>query len=243
MQQRLTILAALLLAAAPAAAQDFPAIGGQYIDFGASMASVGQMNNVLGATVRSRGGERRATVRPPAPKAASGTRYQPSPAISVRVRARFADFVARADPANAARLRQVIQQNDLLGLWERHVATDGLRRGDVADAMTAYWVQNWQIANKVPFTSRAQVQAVRSQIAGALGTSPGFVRMDDAARQELAETYMLNFIAQGSAFSDAMGRKDAAHAARLSDAAAARFQTDVKLDLRRLRLTPTGFAD
>lgn len=243
MQHGLAILAALLLAAAPAAAQDFPAIGSQYIDFGASMASVGQMNNVLGATVRGRDGERRATVRPPAPTAATATRYKPSSAISVRVRGRFADFVAKADPANAARLRQVIQQRDLLGLWERHVATDGLRRGDVADAMTAYWIQNWQIANKVPFTSRAQVQAVRGQIAGALGTSPGFARMDDAARQELAETYMLNFVAQGSAFSDATARGDTALVTRLSDAAATRFQTDVKLDLRRLRLTPAGFAN
>jgi hypothetical protein len=242
MQHGLTLLAALFLATTPAAAQDFPAIGGQYIDFGASMAAVGQMNNVLGATVRSRGGERRDTARPPAPTPANGTRYKPSPAISERVRGRFADFVARADPANAARLRQLIRQSDLLALWERHVATDGLRRGDVADAMAAYWVQNWQIANKVPFTSRMQVQAVRSQIAVALGASPGFARMDDAARQELAETYMLNFIAQGSAFSDAMARKDGALATRLSDAAAARFQTDVKLDLRRLRLTPAGFA-
>lgn len=243
MQHGLAILAALLLATAPAAAQDFPAIGSQYIDFGASMASVGQMNNVLGATVRRRGDDRRVTAKPPVPTAVIDTRYTPSPAISVRVRGRFADFVAKADPTNAARLRQVIQQNDLLGLWERHVATDGLRRGDVADAMAAYWVQNWQIANKVPFTSRAQVQAVRGQIASALGASPGFGRMNDAARQELAETYMLNFIAQGSAFSDATTRRDAALAARLSDAAVARFQADVRLDLRRLRLTPAGFAD
>ncbi|MCW4461240.1 hypothetical protein OK349_05935 [Sphingomonas sp. BT-65] len=243
MQHGLAVFAALLLATAPAAAQDFPAIGSQYIDFGASMASVGQMNNVLGATVRSRGGDRRAATRPPALTATVGTRYKSSPAVSARVRGQFADFVAKADPVNAARLRQVIQQNDLLGLWERHVATDGLRRGDVADAMAAYWVQNWQIANKVPFTSRAQVQAVRGQIASALGTSPGFARMNDAARQELAETYMLNFIAQGSAFSDATARRDAALATRLSDAAVARFRADVKLDLRRLRLTPAGFAD
>jgi hypothetical protein len=47
--------------------------------------------------------------------------------------------------------------------------------------MTAYWVQNWQIANKVPFASRAQVQAVRGQVARALGASPAFARMGDAA--------------------------------------------------------------
>lgn len=241
MQHGLAALAALLLTAAPVAAQDFPAIGSQYIDFGASMASVGQMNNVLGATVQNRGG-RPAAARPPTSTAVAGTGYKSSPAVSARLRGQFADFLARADPANAARLRQAVRQNDLLGLWERHVAVDGLRRGDVADAMAAYWVQNWQIANKVSYTSRAQVQAVRGQVARALGASPAFARMGDAARQELAETYMLNFVAQGSAFSDAVARKDAALAARLSDAAVARFRSDMKLDLRRLRLTPAGFA-
>lgn len=230
-------LVALLTPAAPA--QDFSSIGNQYIDFGASMASVGQMNNVLGATVRGRSAARPA--RPPVRTAATaGTRYRGSPAVSAKVRAQFADFVARADPANAGRLRAAVAQQDLLGLWEKHVATDGLRRGDVADAMTAYWVQNWQMANKVSFASRAQVQAVRGQVARALGTSPAFAKMGDAERQAMAETFMFNFVAQGSAFSDAAARRDAAATARLSDAAAARFRKDMKLDLRALRLTEAG---
>jgi hypothetical protein len=232
------MLIAILAASAPAAAQDFPAIGSQYVDFGASMASVGQMNNVLGATVRGRGTGRPAS--PPTRGAVADTRYRGSPAVSANVRAKFADFVARSDPANADRLRETIERHDLLGMWEKHVAVDGLRRGDVADAMASYWVQNWQIANKVPFASRAQVQAVRSQVARALGTSPTFINMGNAARQAIAETFMLNFVAQGSAYSDA-ARHDAGAATRLSDAAAARFRKDMNLDLRRLRLTEEGF--
>lgn len=232
------VLAALLAGAGPASAQDFSSIGNQYIDFGASMASVGQMNNVLGATVRGGSGTRPA--RPTAAPAAASTRYRGSPAVSAKVRAQFADFVARTDPANADRLRRTVAQQDLLGMWEKHVAVDGLRRGDVADAMTAYWVQNWQIANKVSFASRAQVQAVRGQVARALGASPAFARMGDAERQALAETFMFNFVAQGSAFSEAAARRDAAATARLSDAAAARFRKDMNLDLRALKLTGAG---
>jgi hypothetical protein len=232
---------ALLAGAPPAAAQDFPGIGSQYIDFGASMASVGQMNNVLGATVRSRAAGRPANA-PPRANIATGTRYRGSPAVSARVRAQFADFVAKADPANAARLRNAVLQQDLLGAWEKHVAVDGLRRGDVADAMAAYWVQNWQIANKVPFASRAQVQAVRAQVSRAFGASPAFAKLDDAARQEMAETFMLNFVAQGSAFSNATARGDAGAVARLSDAAAARFRNGMNLDLRRLKLSTAGFS-
>ena len=53
------VLVALLNTAGRSPAQDFPAIGSQYIDVGATMATVGQMNNVLGSTVRSGGGDHR----------------------------------------------------------------------------------------------------------------------------------------------------------------------------------------
>ena len=240
--------AAVLTVGLPAAAQDFPSIGSQYIDFGSSMMAVGQMNNVLGNTVRSGGSSpRRSGAGASAGLSASrqavsvNTRYRASPAVTARVKGQFADFVAKADPANGPRLRQAVQQNDLLGAWEKHVSTDGLRRGDVADAMTAYWVQNWQIANNVPFTNRTQVQAVRGQVYRALGSNPRFARLDDAGKQEMAEVFMLNFVAQGSAFSDATAKGDKGLSNRLSDAAVARFRSEMNVDLRQLKLTPAGF--
>ena len=222
--------------AAPAAAQDFSSIGSQYVDYGASMMAVGQMNNVLGGTDRSRKAA-------PAPRqsAPADTRYRASPAVSARVRGQFADFAAKADPARADQLRATIQRQDLLAMWEKHVAVDGLRRGDVTDAMTAYWVQNWQIATRTPFVDKTRVQAVRGQVARALGGNPSFARLDDAGRQEMAETFMLNFVAQGSAYSDAGAKRDTAQVSRLSDAAAERFRREVKLEARQLKLTGAGF--
>lgn len=234
------LAACALLAASPVLAQDFSGIGGQYIDYGASMMAVGQMNNVLGATARGRTNAP-AKAAPPRPASATHTRYRASPAVSARVRAQFADHAAKADPARADQLRATILRQDLLSAWERHVAVDGLRRGDVADAMTAYWVQNWQMATGTPFTDRARVQAVRGQIAVALAANPGFAGLDDARRQEMAETFMLNFVAQGSAYSDAKKRADAVLTRRLSDAAARRFRQEVRLDARQVRLTPAGF--
>lgn len=248
MQRRLVpLLCTVVLAVGlPAAAQDLPSIGSQYMDFGASMMVVGQMNNVLGATVPNGASSPRAAAA--AGHSASrqalsvNTRYRASPAVTSRVKGQFADFVAKIDPANAPRLRQVVQQQDLLGVWERHVSVDGLRRGDVADAMAAYWVQNWQIANNVAFTDRTQVQAVRGQVYRALGSNPQFARLDDAGKQEMAEVFMLNFIAQGSAFSDATAKGDRGLSNRLSEAAVARFRNEMNVDLRQLKLTPAGFA-
>lgn len=230
----LTLVAALL--SAPVAAQDFSSIGSQYMDYGASMMAVGQLNNVLDNT-----GRRSPAGSQGAPSRLADTRHRASPAVSARVRAQFADFAAKADPVNAERLRQAIGRQDLLAQWEKHVAVDGLKRGDVADAMTAYWVQNWQLATRTTFVDRARVQAVRSQVARALATSPAFARLDDAGKQEMAETFMLNFVAQGAAYSDAMTRRDPVQAQRLSEAAAARLRAEMKLDARQLRLTPAGF--
>jgi len=233
----------------PAAAQDFSSIGTQYMDFGSSMAAVGQMNNVLGNTVRSGGGSATRRGSSGAGLAASSravsadTRYRASPAVTARVRGQFADYVAKTDPANAPRLRQAVQQNDLLGAWEKHVSSDGLRRGDVADAMAAYWVQNWQIANNVPFTNRTQVQAVRGQVYRALGSNPQFARLDDASKQEMAEVFMYNFVAQGSAFSDATTKGDKGLSNRLSNAAVTRFRSEMNVDLRQLKLTQAGFVN
>ena len=235
-----TLAALVLVNGPPAAAQDFSSIGGQYVDFGASMMAVGQMNNLLGSTVQ--GGGRPASQPAARHPVSADTRYRASPAVSARVRGQFADFVARTDPANGERLRQVVQKQDLLGAWEKHVSVDGLRRGDVADAMTAYWVQNWQIANAIPVAGKTQVQAVRGQAARALAANPAFARLDDAGRQELAEVFMLNFVAQGSAFSDAAAKGDKALSKRLSDAAVARFRQATNVDPRQLKLTPAGFA-
>jgi hypothetical protein len=232
MRRRLLSALAAALVTAPVAAQDFSSIGGQYIDYGASMMAVGQLNNVLDNTTQRGGSGARAV----------DTRYRASPAVSARVRAQFADFAAEADPANADRLRQAIGRQDLLALWEKHVAVDGLKRGDAADAMTAYWVQNWQLATGTTFVDRARVQAVRGQIGRALAANPAFARLDDAGKQEMAEIFMLNFVAQGSAYSDAMARRDEALARRLSDAAAARLRSEMKLDARQVRLTPAGFS-
>jgi hypothetical protein len=234
---RAALVASTLVVATPVAAQDFSSIGSQYVDYGASMMAVGQMNNVLGSTARS-------SARPNAtqPATRASTRYAASPVVSTRVRSQFADFAAKADPAKGARLREAILRHDLLGAWEKHVAVDGLRRGDVADAMAAYWVQNWQMANQVAFVERAKVQAVRDQAARALVANPAFTRLDDARKQEMAETFMLNFVAQGSAYSEATSRRDAAQVARLAKAAGARIRQDMSLDAAQLRLTPAGFA-
>jgi hypothetical protein len=173
--------------------------------------------------------------------AAVQTTYLASPAVTQRVKSQFAEFVGR-NGGDAAGLVAAMDREDFFARWGRHVASYGLRRGDVADAMTAYWMINWQIANEVTDVSRGQVAAVKRQVLTGMGADPSFRGLNDAQKQEMAEALILNFIIQSVAYEDAMRAGDTPMKGRLGDAAVARFRNEVGLDLRRVRLTEAGFS-
>ncbi len=181
-----------------------------------------------------------ASGRRAAASASARTTYQSSPAITQRVKRQFADFV-RSTGGDGAGIAAAMDQQDFFARWGQHVSQYGLRRGDVADAMTAYWMLNWQIANDVRSVSRAQVQSVQSQVRAMMGDNRSFTGLNDAQKQEMAEVLILNFIAQSVAYEDAMRDNDATMQRRLQNAATTRFQNEMNVDLRQLRLTGNGF--
>jgi len=176
-----------------------------------------------------------------APTAMTVTGYRPSPAVSARVRRQFASWMGgKVGAADAARLAATMGKTDPVQNWAQLVANDGLRTNDMADALTAYWILNWAMANTAD-NNRAQVLGVRNQVRAMLAANPAQLRMGEAQRQEFSEILILNFLIQHAAFDDAIRRGDRALMRRLGDAAAARFQGEMGVDLRRLRLTDTGF--
>ena len=122
------------------------------------------------------------------------------------------------------------------------VGEDGLHPGDMADAVTSYWILNWVMANGADSTG-GQAQAVRRQVRRMIAANPGYGRLKEAERQEISEVLMLNFLIQHAAYTDAMARGDHATARRLGDAAVTRFQKEMGVDLRRLKLTDSGFVE
>jgi hypothetical protein len=138
------------------------------------------------------------------------------------------------------RAADALKRVDPLNRWTQLVTADGLRSGDVADAVAGWWVLSWVIANGGD-SSRAQTLGVREQARAMLAASPGLARLDDARRQEMAEVMMLDFVVQQAAYAGALQRGDQAEARRLGDQAAARFQRQMGVDLRRVRLTDRGF--
>ncbi|WP_159996298.1 DUF6683 family protein [Roseomonas sp. 18066] len=178
----------------------------------------------------------------PAPGAAMVTTYQATPEVTRQVREQFLGWVQqRSGAETAGQMRQVMEQQDVLALWAQQVATDGLKPGDVVDALTAYWVQNWQMAHGVEETTPAQVMGVRAQVAPLLARNEAFGKMDDAQRQEMAEMFIYNQFLQGSAWVMAGQQNNPALKTQLGEAAVQRFRTEMSIDLRALQLTDRGF--
>ena len=226
--RRLALAAAASLAlAGPAAAQSFMPMG--------SFEAVAYPVAITPIPLDLSGSR---SARPAAPVR---TTYSASPVVTDRVKRQFAEFVGK-NGGDGPGLAAAMDRDDFFARWGRHVAQFGLRRGDVADAMTAYWTLNWQIANDVHKVSRDQVQAVKRQVLPAMGADPAFRRLNDAQKQEAAEALILNFIIQSVAYEDALKAGDTAMQGRLQQAAVARFRNEMGVDLRRLRLTEAGFA-
>ena len=228
----------VLTLAAPAVAQDMPTVLPQ----GYELQSILNQQRVDAAIKSGRPSTRSARPAPPPKASAASTTYAPSPAVSQRVRRDFSGWVGQqAGPEAGRRVDAILRTGDPVKSWSGIVGGDGLRPGDLADALASYWVLNWVMANGGD-SNRAQAQGALRQVRDLIGDTPAYARLDSAGRQAMAETLMLNFLLQHAAYTDALQRGDRALARRLGDAATARFQREIGLDLRRLDLTTVGFA-
>lgn len=244
------ITMSLCTAASAASAQvDVPPM-----DMTGAMLNREAMRVQLGAVLDDAGGRHRSTgsaqhghvsAVPPRPLGSAApirTSYRSDPAVTARVRQQFFEFVRRsAGPAGADAVRSAFTRTDPLQSWGRSAAGDGMRLGDVGDALTEYWVQNWTMANGLTEAPPAKVRAVRAQMQGVLAHSPAIVRLTDAGRQELAEVYIYNALLQGDVYGSAVKTRDHGLMARLGDAAEARMRNELGLDARHLALTDAGF--
>lgn len=165
--------------------------------------------------------------------------YTPSPARRRANMARFVSKLRSGDPQGAAALEQLTASTDLIETIGTELVRYGLRVDDVADAYAVWWVAAWQgWAGDTIDPTRAQLSAVRAQAARVISTTPMFAGANETARQELAESLLVQ--------------------AALIDAATEQLKTDpttkpqlrqamdqagrsMGLDFTTMRLTTSGF--
>ena len=175
------------------------------------------------------------------PPARTATTYTVSLEVRRRARTQFVDWMKSTTPNLPPAAEAQLRAADFVGEWEKAVREDGLKSGDAADALGAYWLLNWMMANGRPGNTPAEAQSVRDQARSLLQANAQFAVLGDAQKQELAEIWMMNFLLQGNAYFDAVKRGDKAMAKKLGEAATVRFRNEMGVELQRLRLTPAGF--
>jgi hypothetical protein len=226
----------LVAATGGAAAQD---LGGYY----GGMAFGGLVTNQTSISQSAIGDSLARETRRPAQPADAGAAlklgYTPSLA---RRRANLASFVSKlrtGDPQGAAALEQLTASTDLIEAIGGELARYGLRVDDVADAYAAWWVAAWQgWAGDSSDPTRAQLSAVRAQAARALSTTPQFVTPDEATRQELAESLLVQAALIG-AMTEQL-KTDPATKPQLRQAMDQAGRS-MGLDFATMRLTDSGF--
>lgn len=166
-------------------------------------------------------------------------RYTPSKSRRAANLARFVEKSRAADPAGATQLQQLFASGDFIEKVGHALAPHGMRVDNVADAYTVWWINAWQATRgRNDSTSRAINEAVRAQAGRALSASPQFIGATDAAKQELAESLLVQ-----AAMIDAAVEKSKGDAAMLRRIGGAVNQGARRMgvDLTTMQLTEQGF--
>ncbi|EYR81228.1 DUF6683 family protein [Shinella sp. DD12] len=217
----------------PSFSQDYPFQG-----LAADIAMNTLHNTLLNASIRSSLEEGESGA---AEDAAYLTRYRSNPQVSARAEGQFLAFVEKTSgPAGAAVVKLEFDKSSPVKLWAGLVSKDGLKPGDAVDAVAAYWILNWIIANQA-HDEEFSTKPVLDQVRAALMGSPRFRKLSEAQRQELSEVLMMNFLIQQAVYSQAVTTADTRMLEQLSSAAVQRFSNEAGTDLRRIKPTQAGF--
>lgn len=233
---------AAVTAAAPIAAlcaQDFSMVGSSVA--GITMPQV--LNPCSGGCGGGRSGgggalAMRAIRVPPRPAAATmSLRYVATPALRKQV---LGDYLARArrkDPRGTQAVQDMLTRYDYSRIYEGVARPYGLGGDDAANAMSAYFILGWIIANgqsDVP-GGAAAVRAVRAQFAATLSQSPAG---SPGQRAQLGEELKIQFAIMHAGWQGSMKE----HSERAyADGVARQFQQQAGIDLRSTSLDARGF--
>ncbi|SFV35765.1 hypothetical protein SAMN05216456_2228 [Devosia crocina] len=168
------------------------------------------------------------------------TSYRASAMASARIQRSFLDSIRWSIGAEVRdNIRTVFGEKPPLETWQELVAADGLALGNVADALTAYWVLNWITAN-ARYTIEIDNEPIRRQLAAAMEADTNFRRFDDLQKQDMAEGYILKFLVEHTALQDALAKNDIRALSRLALASATRFRQQMGVNLLALEPGPEG---
>ncbi len=166
--------------------------------------------------------------------------FERSPQITRKVGERFAkSYEGKIQPELLEAIMAELQSGMLQKKFERMMAGIGFDPHNLVDVMAAYYICIWQIANDDDVSDQ-QTAAIRDSVAPSLAAILEERKLDDAHKQEVAETHMLLITLFSSNLTRLEQGGDATALARYRD----EVYRDVLrqgVDLRRLSVTERGF--
>ena len=238
--------AAFLTLSLSASAQDymgmFNASNAAGVNIAATIATNAAIKKQAGNAARGKS-RRTAGERIAAPSSSANTHeltFVSDSGVSRRVKSTFREAVQRADPAQADHIAAVLASQDVLADFDRDMAPYGFRSNNLADAMTAYWVTMWMMANRAPVPSKDKVTAAYVQVTNNM-LSGGMAA--DASCEELQQTTEALIYETMFALGQRANAERARDAQRQLELAThvQRNLLKIGVDLQALRLTRSGF--
>lgn len=162
------------------------------------------------------------------------------PAVSARVRDELAETLGRGDAAKARALREALDARDFHAEFAAALGTLDLDSHDLADVMAAYWLVMWCLVHDAALPSATEAAPVRTQVARMIGSTP-LVR-DEKQRQAMGEAMLSEAMLTLEQQRNAQARGDTAALQQMAETAQRNMLMRQALNLRKMRLTPSGLA-
>lgn len=146
--------------------------------------------------------------------------------------------LTRQNPIAANAIKSQLAQNDSKQIFDGFINGSPLKADDAIDIVTVYTLIGWQIANRTAREiSDAEIMGVRRQLAPALAGNPAL--RDPAMRAALGEEMKLLAIIIHAGWQGAVRE---GNVVVYSDGIVRMWQSQTGRDLRKVKLTATGFA-
>lgn len=167
-------------------------------------------------------------------------RFTRSETLSQTIQNEFIDQLAKNNPSLKPQIVSVFAGNKIRSQFDQLLSGYGFSSLDLADAMTAYLVINWQVVNGKEFGDRNGFEAVRQNIRATL-LGNGKLKIATAMdKQRLAEHFGYQSMIAMSSYKVLLNKMDKVGLARLQQVV---YQNTKQagIDLKSYRLTNKGF--
>jgi hypothetical protein len=165
--------------------------------------------------------------------------FKPSVKLRQQNISRFLTKLRANNPSTAGQSAQVPSANAVMVQIDKNMASVGLKSNNVADAYAVYWTNAWLGSRgRNEDLPKAQMIAVRNQVANALILNPKFASATNIQKQELAEAMILQTVLISAFVGNAKSDPVLMEKVKVAIGQGAK---EMGLDLDRVTLTPQGF--